>query len=48
MSTIQRFEDLEAWKLARLLTNQIYDVTTVGDFARDFSLRIKFAALPSL
>jgi four helix bundle protein len=39
MVAIQRFEDLEAWKLARQLTNDIYDVTLAGDFSRDFSLR---------
>ncbi|HEV7745319.1 MAG TPA: four helix bundle protein [Pyrinomonadaceae bacterium] len=39
MVALQRFEDLEAWKLARLLTNDIYDVTLAGDFSRDFSLR---------
>ncbi|MGH9871709.1 MAG: four helix bundle protein [Pyrinomonadaceae bacterium] len=39
MVAIQRFEDLDAWKLARQLTNDIYDVTLAGDFNRDFSLR---------
>ena len=39
MVAIQRFEELEAWKLARALTNDIYDVTLVGEFNRDFSLR---------
>jgi four helix bundle protein len=39
MVAIQRFEDLEAWKLARQLTNEIYDATLAGDFSRDFSLR---------
>ena len=39
MVAIQRFEDLEAWKLARGLTNDIYDVTSTGEFSRDFSLR---------
>lgn len=39
MVAIQRFEELEAWKLARALTNDIYDATLVGEFNRDFSLR---------
>ncbi len=39
MSTIQRFEDIEAWKLARLLTNRIYDVTAKAEFNRDYGLR---------
>ena len=39
MPRIQKFEDLEAWKLARLLTQEIYAVNRKGDFARDFGLR---------
>ena len=39
MSSIQRFEDIEAWKLARALTNRIYDVTSKGEFNRDYGLR---------
>jgi four helix bundle protein len=39
MASIQRFEDIEAWKLARVLTNRIYDCTIVGEFGRDFGLR---------
>jgi four helix bundle protein len=39
MASIQRFEDIEAWKLARSLTNRIYDVTTKADFNRDYGLR---------
>lgn len=35
---IRRFEDLEAWKLARELTRNIYAVTASGTFARDFEL----------
>jgi four helix bundle protein len=37
MSRIERFEDLEGWKLARTLTGLIYDVSGTG--ARDFALR---------
>jgi four helix bundle protein len=36
MSKIERFEDLEAWKLARSFANLIYKAS---DFARDFALR---------
>src|SRR5437867_10546858 len=36
---IERFEDIEAWKLARELTRRIYDTTEKGEFARDFGLR---------
>jgi four helix bundle protein len=39
MSRIERFEDLEAWKLARALTGLIYNVTGIGNFSRDFALR---------
>jgi four helix bundle protein len=36
---VNRFEDIEAWKKARELVKVIYQVTGLGDFARDFSLR---------
>src|SRR5688500_18432340 len=39
MSTIKRFEDIEAWTLARELSNAIYLVTLTGSFERDFKLR---------
>lgn len=39
MSSIQKFEDMEAWKLARALANRIYDVTSKSDFSRDYGLR---------
>jgi len=39
MANIERFEDLKAWKLARLLANRIYDFTVIGEFSRDFGLR---------
>jgi len=37
--TIHRFEDIESWKKARLLTHHIYQVTSEGSFSRDFGLR---------
>jgi len=39
MARIQRFEDLEAWKIAREVTREVYAVSRQGDFARDFGLR---------
>jgi four helix bundle protein len=33
-----RFEDLEAWKLAREVTKLIYEVSSAGGFSRDFAL----------
>jgi four helix bundle protein len=33
-----RFEDLEAWKLARILTRDIYQMTKDSELARDFRL----------
>lgn len=37
--TIRRFEDMEAWQLARELTCQVYRVSGNGAFAKDFELR---------
>jgi len=39
MPRIQRFEDMEVFQRARELTKGIYQATSVGRFARDFSLR---------
>jgi hypothetical protein len=39
MSTIERFEDIEAWQTARQLTKRVYEFTAAGDFSRDFGLR---------
>ncbi len=39
MSTIQRFEDLEAWKMSREVTKGIYKISSLGLFAQDFGLR---------
>jgi four helix bundle protein len=36
---IQRFEELIAWQKARVLTREVYRVTRVGEFERDFGLR---------
>ncbi len=39
MPTILRFEEIEAWQTARLLTNHIYELSDQGKFAHDFGLR---------
>ena len=38
MARIDRFEDIEAWKLARQATRRLYDVSSIGAFAKDFAL----------
>jgi four helix bundle protein len=35
---IERFEDLIAWQKARVLTKEIYQITRIGEFAKDFGL----------
>jgi four helix bundle protein len=39
MTGINRFEDIEAWRSARQLTNLVYSHTNQGAFSRDFGLR---------
>ena len=36
---IERFEDIEAWQLARELAREVYVLTKKTKFARDFGLR---------
>ena len=36
---IERFEDIEAWQLARELARKVYALTKKTEFARDFGLR---------
>lgn len=38
MATIEKFEDIEAWKLAREVTRSTYEISSTGAFARDFAL----------
>lgn len=38
MARIERFEDIEAWKLARRATNRVYEVSSTEPFCRDFAL----------
>ena len=39
MASIKGFEDIEGWKLARRLTNEIYIISNRGGFERDFGLK---------
>jgi four helix bundle protein len=36
---IERFEDIEAWQLARELTRKVYNLTKKPEFARDYGLK---------
>jgi four helix bundle protein len=36
---IERFEDIEAWQLARELTRKVYCLTKNAEFAKDFGLK---------
>lgn len=38
MATIERFEDLIAWQKARVFAQEIYELTCLDKFSRDFSL----------
>jgi four helix bundle protein len=39
MAGITRFEEIEAWKTARQLTNTVYELSNQAGFNRDFGLR---------
>ena len=39
MAGITRFEEIEAWKASRQLTNMIYKLTEESQFARDYGLK---------
>jgi four helix bundle protein len=39
VAVIRRLEDIEAWQKSRELTRIVYQVTSRGEFARDFALR---------
>lgn len=39
MSTIMRFEDIQAWQTARELTRLVYRLSGQGSFSKDFGLR---------
>lgn len=36
---IERFEDIEAWRAARELSQEVYKITAQGQFTRDYGLR---------
>jgi len=36
---IEKFEDIEAWQLARELTRKVYHLTKNQEFAKDFGLK---------
>jgi four helix bundle protein len=36
---ITRFEDIEAWKVARSLTDRVYQATKTGTFSKDYGLK---------
>ena len=36
---IDRFEDIEAWQLARELTQKVYGLTIKSSFAKDYGLK---------
>ncbi|MFO7827637.1 MAG: four helix bundle protein [Bacteroidales bacterium] len=38
MATVERFEDLIAWQKARQYAHEIYELTCLDRFSRDFSL----------
>ena len=50
MAKIEKFQDLEAWKMARKITNEIYVVSKQHKFSRDFALcnQIRRAAISIL
>jgi four helix bundle protein len=39
MATINKFEDIESWQLARELSKGIYNSTCLGPFTKDFELK---------
>ncbi|HQU86799.1 MAG TPA: four helix bundle protein [Pyrinomonadaceae bacterium] len=39
MAGFKRFEDIKAWQKAREVTREIYRVTAIGDFSKDYDLR---------
>ncbi len=38
MAKIEKFEDIESWKLAREITRLIYKASSAGSFSKDFAL----------
>ena len=38
MATIKKFEDIEAWQLARELNKEVWNLISAGSFRKDFAL----------
>lgn len=39
MAKIEKFEDLICWQKARVIVNDIYNITKAGEFSKDWSLK---------
>ena len=39
MATVERFEDLDVWKLSRQMVNEVYSLTNKGGFSKDYGLK---------
>ena len=39
MGSFDRFEDIESWQKGRELVRMVYEVSTRGEFSKDFGLR---------
>lgn len=39
MSKIEEFEEIKAWEKARELVKEIYRITSIGKFTKDWSLK---------
>ena len=39
MASVERFEDLQAWQLARAVARKVYAAASSGPFSRDFGLK---------
>jgi four helix bundle protein len=50
VAKIEKFQDLEAWKMARKITKEIYGISKQNEFNRDFALcnQIRRAAISIL
>ena len=44
MATIRQFEDLEAWKKARSLAQEVWKASNDGRFAKDYKLKDQISA----
>ena len=38
MARIEKFEDIESWKIAREITKLVYAASSTGNFSKDFAL----------